>query len=51
MIELVDAYKAEILFALLAISHTLGFLCFRLIAFRKYPDLDEWKTQTFMYVT
>lgn len=51
MIELVDAYKAEILFALLAISHTLGFLCFRFIAFRKYPDLDEWKTQTFMYVT
>jgi len=51
MIELIDAYKAEILCVLLAISHTLGFFCFRLIVLRKHPELDEWKAQTFMYFT
>lgn len=51
MIDLIDAYKTEILVTLLAISHTLGFICFRLIVLRKYPELNEWKEQLFMYFT
>ena len=51
MIELIEAYKAEILCVLLAISHTLGFFCFRLIVHRRYPELSEWKEQLFMYIT
>lgn len=51
MIDLIDTYKTEILVTLLVISHTLGFICFRLIVLRKYPELNEWKEQLFMYFT
>ena len=47
MIELLP----PILSTLLAISHTLGFISFRLIVLRKYPELNEWKALTLMYFT
>ena len=51
MIDLIDTYKAEILAMLLAMSHTLGFICFRLICLKKYPELIKWNAQIFMYFT
>jgi hypothetical protein len=44
-------FLIPILSTLLAISHTLGFVSFRLIILKKYPELDEWKAQLFMYFT